>query len=340
MPDIETQLRQYADAVADRLIDEQRPDRPDPGRRSMIRPGLIAATVVLVLGAVFAVTRPFDEPSEVRTTLEPSGEGAPEETAEPSTPASPAGPVKTYDLTLSGAELVGEEVLAARDTDAALWQRTDRSAYLSLVSRPGLAEAAGLPGGTVSASLPADQGSAVFEAVEDSDHPALGMWWSRADGDLWILSSHWDPSDNREEADRQAELQAWALAIDSTGGSETTPGFELSDPTMRLIAAQVGGDVESRSRVWELDGEELLLLSIQGAPASGLSNLLSVAGWPEPYQVAGTDGWLVTRADGSTVVAWIADASTGTWTTLSIRAGLAGRTDDITTALREHVPDR
>jgi hypothetical protein len=314
-------------------------DPARPRRQPSLALKAAVALVALGLVAALATTTAWRKSGQdtVRAEQGPVGATSPSSTAPSSTaPLSTAPPAAvrhpTFGLRLEGATLVREETLTA-----ALWTNADETAYLSLVERPGLAEVAvpggGIPGGGEEATdFPADQGTAVFQSPRGSDHPTTKLWWARPDGDLWILSAHWQPSDTRGVVALRAELQEWALAIQRI---EDEAGFELADSDMRLLAAEVGGELASRSRVWNVDGQEILLLALDGIPATGFANLL-VVGWPEPQAVAGRDGWIVRHGSGA-VLAWSTEGS-GSWVTVSIPPGLADRIDEIAATLYEEKP--
>ncbi|MGH9233665.1 MAG: hypothetical protein ACRD0R_10065 [Acidimicrobiales bacterium] len=245
--------------------------------------------------------------------------------------------VPTYELDLGGVELVSDETLTPGNTDVALWADEARQRYVSLTVRPGLAEAypepAGLGPTQEDTEFPATQGHAWFSETDASQVRSIRMWWSRADGDVWLLTAYWYGQHPVGGTDAQAALRDWALGIEpgSTGASEAP--YMIDDPAMELVASDNAGDLRSRARVWRWRDHEIALLAIENSLAAGLSNLLA-RGVPERVTVDGHDGWMVNSASpAGTIIGWQLDAPRPTWVTLTIPPALTDQTQEILAAL-------
>jgi hypothetical protein len=162
----------------------------------------------------------------------------------------------------------------------------------------------------------------------------MQMWWSRSDGDVWLLSAYWYGQQSVRAADGRADLRDWALGIEPgpTAASETP--YVIVDPAMQLVAFDYGGDLRSRARVWRYRDREITLLAIEDSAAAGLSNLLA-RGMPERVTVAGHDGWMVSSASPpGTIIGWQLDTPHLAWVTLTIPPELTDHTDVILAALK------
>lgn len=276
--------------------------------------------------------------SSPESAIEVGDEPPPPVASNPTRPPEPTIPAvevaaPEVDLALPGATVVREETSTPTDNAVTTWYRDDASAFLSLDVRPGF-------GGYVNdveladrdpaTRIPADEGTAWFttDEISPDGHPAMGLLWSRPNGDLWALDADWSPSDTRSQPELSAELERWALAIDIGPA-----GYELADSTMLLLGANSAGPLGSRYKVWTVGGHEVQTLALQRGSGSGPRNLLSAAGWPVPYPVGDKSGWIVRHAAGA-VLAVATGARDGTWVTVQVPEALGGQTDAIASALQ------
>jgi hypothetical protein len=295
---------------------------PDLGRmlrrRHIIRAAAATGAVAALVGVGAIWLWPNSEPSRVETGVSEDA-------------------VPTYGLDLGGAELVSDETLAPSNTDVALWADEALQGYVSLTVRPGLAEAypepAGLGPMQEDTEFLASEGRAWFSETAGSQVRAMRMWWSRADGDVWLLTAYWYGQQPVRTTDARVALRDWALGIEPgpTGGSDAP--YLMADPAMQLVAADDAGSLRSRARVWRWRDHEITLLAIENSVAAGRSNLLA-RGVPERVTVDGQDGWMVNGASpAETIVGWQLDAPHPAWVTLAIPPELTDQTEEILAAL-------
>ena len=186
-----------------------------------------------------------------------------------------------YELELEGATPLPVESLTATSTDTTVWFEEATQTYLTLVVRPGLALGIPTPTGlgymVEDASFPSTQGRAWFTSTDDTLIRQTTMWWSRANGDLWLLNSFWFGQDPVDTADAHRTVREWALAISVPEQHQ----YRLADPSMRSIATDRGGEVESHGYVWNYRlgsvVDKITLLSLQGTVASGPAKQSRVA---------------------------------------------------------------
>lgn len=233
-------------------------------------------------------------------------------------------PVSTYDLGLPGATLVEDSPHTAGNTDVVLWSDGD-GAYLSLTVRPGRPGSWTTPGAGATVpdeTFPEGRGEAWLSEPQDPN--AATMWWVRPSGDLWLLNGYWYGDSVPESA--EAALRDWALGI--VHDPAANPPYRAEDAGLTLVASEDAGDRPSRSRVWEYEGEEIVLLVNERSSAAGPSNLLArgapavtdVPALGEVWNVGTTYGWAVTSEDA--------------WATLTLPDTLADRAPEILAALR------
>jgi hypothetical protein len=186
-------------------------------------------------------------------------------------------------------------------------------------------------------SFPPAEGRAWLGEVAGSGGRSVRMWWSRTDGDLWLLTGHWygavpEPAPNTRDPWPQAGvLRRWALSIEAQPGDGGTV-YELDDPGMPRLESDHAGPAPSRSRVWQYDGVEVVLLVIEHTRAAGWSNLLHL-GEPEPVRVEGLDGWLVRARNGTVHVGWPVPGPGSAWAALTVPDRAAGDLGAILAAL-------
>jgi hypothetical protein len=295
---------------------------PDLGRvvrrRHRIRAAAATGVVATLVGVGTIWFWPNAEPSRVETSV---AEDA----------------VATYELSLGGVEPVNDEALTPSNTDVALWADEAQQRYVSLTVRPGLVEAypepAGLGPMPEDTTFPAAQGRAWFNETAGSQVRSMRMWWSRADGDVWLLTAYWYGQQPVRGTDARAALRDWALGIEPgpTGGSEAP--YLIGDPAMRLVASDDAGSLRSRARVWRWRDHEITLLAIEDSVAAGFSNLFA-RGVPERVTVDGHDGWMVSSSSpAETIIGWQLDTPRSAWVILTIPPELTGQTDVILAAL-------
>jgi hypothetical protein len=298
---------------------------PDLGRmvrrrhRRRIRAAVVIGAVATFVGVGAVWLWPNTEPARVETGVADDA-------------------VPTYELDVQGAELVSDEALSPGNTDVALWADEPRQTYVSLTVRPGLAEAypepAGLGPMQEDTEFPAGQGRAWFSDTGDNQVRSIRMWWSRADGDVWLLSAFWYGEQPVRGTEARQALRDWALTIETGEDGSGEPSYVIGDPRMDLVASDDAGTLRSRARVWRWQDHEITLLAIENSIAAGLSNLLA-HGVPERVTVDGHVGWMVDSASpAGTIIGWqLDDTSRPTWVTLSIPPELTDQAEEILATL-------
>jgi hypothetical protein len=236
---------------------------------------------------------------------------------------------------------MSDETLSPMTTDVALWADEARQTYVSLTVWPGRAEASPEPAGLgpmqEDTELPAGQGRAWFSETADDDVRSITMWWSRADGDVWLLRAYWYGQPVRVTDARRA-LRDWALATEPGPDGAGEASYLIGDPAMDLVASDDAGTLRSRARVWRWQGHEITLVATENSVAAGLSNVLA-HGVPERVTVAGHEGWMVDSASpAGRTIGWSLDnPSRPVWVTLIVPRGLTDQTGEVLAAL---VPER
>lgn len=245
--------------------------------------------------------------------------------------------VPTYELDRGGVELVSDETLTPSNTDVALWADEAHQSYMSLTVRPGLAEAYPEPTGLgpmqEDTEFPTTQGRAWFSETTGSQVRSMRMWWSRADGDVWLLTAYWyGQQPVRETEEASAALRDWALGIEPGPTDASGAPYLIGDPALQLVASDDAGNLRSRARVWLWRDHEITLLTIENSIAAGLSNLLA-RGVPERVTVDGHDAWMVTSASpAETIIGWQLDTPHPAWVTVTIPPELT-ETEEILASL-------
>lgn len=243
--------------------------------------------------------------------------------------AAPAVDVPTYELDLAGAELVEDRPHMAANTDVALWSN-GRGVWVSLTARPGLTGIYGAPTGLGPMARDDDfpDGAGQAWLSEPEDPRAATMWWVRPPGDHWILNAYW--YGETVSAAPEATLRDWALGIETDDAKN--PPYVIGDPSLATVAFEPAGDRPSRSRAWDFEGQEIVLLVNEGSGAGGPSNLLA-RGAPAVTDVPNLgEVWSI----GSTF-GWVVPGSGDAWATLTVPDALAARADDLLRALRPTV---
>lgn len=240
--------------------------------------------------------------------------------------AAPSVNVPTYDLDVVGAKLVEDRPHIATNTDVALWSN-GRGVWVSLTARPGPTGTDGAPSGlgrmAPDDDFPDGAGQAWFSEAEDPS--AATMWWIRPSGDLWILNAYW--YGDTVSAAPEAKLRDWALGLQRDEAAN--PPYVMGDSSLTLAAFEPAGDRPSRARVWDLDGQEIVLLVNEGSGAAGPSNLLA-RGAPAVTEVPNlAQVWSVGLTFG-----WVIPGSEDAWATLEVPDALAARADELIRALQ------
>ena len=316
---------------------------PDLERLMRRRSRHVGATAVAVISIGVGVLISYDRPREQSATEPVATEPVatePVATEPVATADSVAGdaPAGNYELELEGATPLPVESLNPTSSDTAVWFDEATQRYLTLVVRPGLALGTPTPSGlgymVEDASFPSTEGRAWFTSTDETLIRQTTMWWSRANGDLWLLDSFWFGQDPVDTADAHRTVREWALAISVPEQHQ----YRLADPSMRGIATDRGGEVESHGYVWNYRlgsvVDKITLLSLQSTVAAGRANLLA-RGKPEEVRIDGHDAWQVTdSATGEIQIGWQTDDARPAWLILTIPASLASLTPQIRAALQ------
>lgn len=292
------------------------------------RPGmvwLVAATVVLGVGAVVAILWGRGSPEEsgsLQASTTPTSTTLAERKDAGGGPAAddrpvPSGVLATYDLTMVGAVLREDTMSEPSGGAVTVWASEDT--LLSLSVRPGV-QAAGPCAPSTPVDWPSELGGTVWIRVPPSEPTAL-LCWDRSSGDFWMLRAYWSHA-MPTVAQRDDRLRFWAQAISADGPTGT--GYQLQDDRMRRIASDSGGLTRARVRVWDLDGEEIVLFVIENSSAASLTNLLDT-GRADRSTVQGlADVWTTDTEAG-----WAVPGDSELWATLSVPPELATELDHI-----------
>jgi hypothetical protein len=321
---IDERIQSAGSRLASTPVDVPDVDRLVRRHRQRVRVTAVASSLsVIVIGVAALIS--YNRSSEQSTT-------------EPRDSVAADAPVLNYELALDGARPLPVESSTAGSTDTALWVDDATQTYLTLVVRPGLALSTGAPTGVgpmvEDTSFPTGQGRAWFTDSSNTVVQHMKMWWSRSNGDLWLLDSFWYGQVPMSTGDGRRTFRDMALAITAPGQIDTPQKYLLADPSMRALATDHGGEVESRVQVWNYRLDKITLLSIQDTVASGRANLLA-RGKPEEVRVDGHDAWQVTDATtGEIQIGWQTDDGGPAWRTLIIPAGLASLAPEIRAALQ------
>jgi hypothetical protein len=243
-------------------------------------------------------------------------------------------PLAAYDLTLPSARLTNDETGDAGNTDAAVWSHDDGT-YLTLTVRPHFTSAPAGVGPTAPVSaFPADRGQAWYgetqtpTGVSDAESVSSLLWWQRPNGDLWLMHAYWYGAVPPQSAlDRQQRLVQWALDI-------TTPAegnYDLGDGGITSVAHERSGTRRTRTRIWNVDNHQVVLLVIEDSSTVGLSNALAF-GQPQRVYVDSRRGWSSSNTTNPTndiTVGWSVSDLTNDWAILTIPAALADQADEI-----------
>ena len=254
---------------------------------------------------------------------------------------SPAAEAWTYELSLDGATPLPTETFTAGTADAALWVDRASGRYLSLIIRPGLADHYPAPVGlgpmARSELFPETRGQAYLTQSDESHVRTMTMWWTRADGAVWILRAYWYGDGPVPFGEAQQTFETWALGISNVSSDDPRGTFQLGDASMSLFATNYGGEVGSRVQVWDFvrgtHQGQIILGTTYPSGAVGLSNLLA-RGMPTETTLFGRTAWMVKDNAGQITVGWQSGNAKQDWTTLIIPASIASYTSEILSALR------
>ena len=254
-----------------------------------------------------------------------------------------AGP---YELAVDGARLVEDSTSTARGGPNTVWFDEATGAYLTVAVLPGEAGSGAIPGPTGLEPMVEDttftstRGRAWFTSTHSDSIRRMTMWWSRPDGDVWLLESFWYGDNSVAAADGRGALRNWALAITAPDPQHTQQHYEVADPSMRRVAEDQGGDVDFRVQVWTYQVgtvvEHITLGSTEDSVATSVIAALT-RGKPKVVRVDGHDAWQVTDLPtGDIYIGWQTSQTRPAWANLTIPASLASLTPQILAALRSH----
>lgn len=247
-----------------------------------------------------------------------------------------------YELALEGATLVDDSTSTARGAPNAVWFDEATGTYLTLDVLPGEATTTREPSGFApmveDTTFASTRGRAWFTDTGSSSIRRMTMWWSRPDGDVWLVESFWYGDNPVQATDGRSALRSRALAIASPDPSHNQQHYELADPSLRRVAEDQGGDVQYRVQVWTYQVgsvvENITLMSTQASVATSVIAALT-HGKPELVRIDGHDAWQVTdSATGDIYIGWQAGEDRPAWVALTIPASLASLTLQIRAALR------
>lgn len=288
-----------------------------------------AAAALVVVGGLVAINAARRTDRELSVAL-------------PSTsvvPALDASGVE-YRLNLSSAELLIDERVTVGSADGAVWKDAQTETYLSLVVRGGLASVQPAPTGVGRMrqldDFPADLGQAWITDLEQAEATSplrLQMWWTRPDGDVWLLTTYWyEPTGIGVEADNAVSATtSWATSIVSTADPDAPYQLNdaaVADSKMELLFAQHGGEYRSRTQAWMINGHQVTLVTTEQTAASGLQNLLDVAPTTATV-IAGQPGWVIRTSTGEVRAGWWAAYPVEAWSELTVPAELAQQSTEI-----------
>ncbi len=337
-PQLLERIRDHAAALDDAAppvrLDEIRSLTVPPKRRAARLPLTTAAGVVAVVGGLVAINNSRHADDTV-ASLPPA---TADEVASTTADSEPR-------LELAGAEPTGDVQFTVGNAAGAIWKDAETETYLSLTVRTGLAELQPEPTGIGHMreldDFPTELGRAWVSDLGDSEPVtplSLRMWWTRQDGDVWLLTSYmYEPATTGvDAANAVSALTGWATHIVTPDDPAAT--YELNDDavvnsTMQLVFSQYAGEYPSRLQTWDIDAHAVRLETTVGVAASGLQNLLDV-GPPAVTTVAGQPGWLAQADDGTVHAGW-ASESGDEWNRMIIPAELGPRSAEIIASIIE-----
>jgi len=296
-------------------------------RRARVRSiAMISSVALIATGSGLAAWNA--RAREIKTTAPP--------------PAEQCSNADAYGLGSQAVTALPVERLTAATADSAVWVDNTRTNYLTLTVRPGVAAVQPTPTGigpmTQDLSFPQQDGQAWFSTTTTDLTRQLNMWWTRTNGDLWLLSGYWYGADETNVDLARQSLRGHALAI-SIG--ETDDSYTLADSTMQLVASDRAASVTSRAFVWSYAAPpiatQITLLVIDDSAASGWANLLAT-GTPVPILINGCQAWRTDATNGDVHVGWVTPQSNA-WATLTIPAVLASAADELIAALQSTLVD-
>jgi hypothetical protein len=235
---------------------------------------------------------------------------------------------RRYELALQGARQMDDSTGPARGGPSAVWFDEATDTYLTLFHGKSF-EPTGVDQMVEDATFPATQGRAWFTDTIRQ----MTMWWSRTDGEVWILESFWFGDAPVRAADARRALQTWAPAL-----TVQAQHYDLADSSMRRIAEDHGGDVETRTLVWDYQVgsavEQIFVGSDDDSVAAKVIAVL-VRGKPEQVRIDGHDAWQVADpTTGELRFGWQTGGTHPAWVALIIPARLASLTPQIRAALQ------
>lgn len=331
-PQLLERIRDHAAALDDAAppvrLDEIRSLGTPPRRRAGRLPLTAAAGVVAVVGGLVVINNSRDIDNTV-ASLPPASV---EEAAQTAVDADP-------QLELADAEPTGYDRFSVASFDSAIWKDAETETYLSLTVRTGLAEVQPSPTGFGRMreldDFPTELGRAWVSDLGDSELVtplSLRMWWTRPDGDVWLLTSYlYEPATTGvDAANAVSALTGWATHIVTP--DDPAAAYELNDDavinsSMEVVFSQRAGEYPSRTQTWDIDGHEFILETTVSVAASGLTNLLNV-GPLSATMIAGEPGWLARAVDGTVHAGWASETGEK-WNQAIIPAELGPRSAEI-----------
>ena len=247
-----------------------------------------------------------------------------------------------YELALEGARLVDDSTNTARGGPSAVWFDEATGTYLTLAVLSGEAtttrEPTGLEPMVEDTTFTSTRGRAWFTNTQSETIRRMKMWWSRPDGDVWLLESFWYGSNPLKAADGRSSLLNRALAIASPDPQHNQQHYELADPSMRRVAEDQGGDVDYRVQVWTYQvGSVVANISVSSTQDSVAASVIAALtrGTPQLVRVAGHAAWQVSDpTTGDVRVGWQTGETHPAWVGLTIPASMSSVTAQIRAALR------
>lgn len=295
-------------------------------RRRMLRVGLCLA--VIAAGSASVAYFSWTTPPPVSIAKSSN-----DTTGSPSTDDA-------IDLVLAGANLVRTEALVASGSEVLTWTNTARDTFFAVTVRSGLSSKQFEPPESEAMALvsefPAEQGTSWWRGSATDHSTKVSMWWSRPDGDVWIVNAQWyGPSRPTGEV-AGTRAQNWALDLShsrdiGTPLSDVSLGGELG-----FVGDDAAGELRSEARVWDYKGHEITLVALQDAAAVGYANVV-VIGAPLTVTVAGSQGLLVTDVDGTVTIGWQGLGDVEIWYTLTVPAELRSEKDLIVSAVTSNL---
>ena len=243
-------------------------------------------------------------------------------------------PLAAYELTVPSARLTNDETGEASNTDAVVWSHDDGT-YVTLTVRPHFTSGpVGVGPTSPISAFPAARGQAWYgetvtpTGVSDVTSVSSLLWWQQPNGDLWLMHAYWYGAAPPQDAgQRQQRLIQWALDIKNPAEGS----YDLGDTGITSVANEGAGTRRTRTRIWNLDNHQIVLLVIEDSSTAGISNALAF-GQPQRVYIDSRRGWSSTNTTNPTndiTVSWSVSDLTNDWAMLTVPAALADRANEI-----------